>query len=270
MSILRGSFGGRSNNLEENDNLGKEGDASEPDVMPGESVTAALARLRKFHKAEGEGIAISQPLHNEGNHKPSEEPFAEPASSSMWDMDDDLSDDEAPPVPSREGAVPVAPVTPRRAGRARTRLLGFEHSDGAIEDISAPEPTAAVATDTFAVGWLVVIAGPGRGHSFSLYPGVSQIGRGAEQAVSLDFGDVAISREGHASIAYDDETRAFYLGHGGKQNIVRLNNRPVLGTETVTHGDSIRIGETTLMLAALCSEDFSWSQEQESSDGSSE
>ncbi len=271
MSILRGSFSNRSGNVDDASQPGggsAGAESGQPEVLPGESVTAALARLRKFHKAEGEGIAISQPLHREGGEGAAvsqANSFAELPAASMWDMDDDFEGedlDEAPPVPSREGDAPVAPVTPRRAGRVRTRLMGIEHSNGSIEELSVPMAPPGRAPEMFAVGWLAVVNGPGRGHSFVLSAGVSQIGRGEDQAISLDFGDMAISREGHASIAYDEETRSFYLGHGGKQNIVRLNNRPVLGTETLKHGDLVRIGETTLMLAALCGDDFSWSEEQ--------
>ena len=281
MSILRGTFPNRAGNSQESEDQSSSGTGGQPDVLPGESVTAALARLRKFHRAEGEGIAISQPL-NLGT--PAENPsisrsgedvssFSE-GSGSVWDVSDDFSDDEdydAPPVPSRDGEALTAPVTPRRAGRVRTRLIGFEHSDGGIEDIAEPRSVVTTrAAETFPVGWLVVVSGEGRGHYFPLQGGVSQIGRGPDQAISLDFGDMAISREGHASIAYDVETNAFYLGHGGKQNIVRLNNRPVLGTETLKHGDLIRIGETTLRLAALCGDGFSWSGEQKAGGGTSE
>jgi pSer/pThr/pTyr-binding forkhead associated (FHA) protein len=105
---------------------------------------------------------------------------------------------------------------------------------------------------------MVVVAGPGKGHSFAIFNGVSTIGRGTNQSVVLDFGDTSISREKHAAVAYDDEQNSFFLGHGGKSNIVRLNGRPVLSTEDLSHGDSVRIGETTLRFVALCGADFTW------------
>ena len=88
--------------------------------------------------------------------------------------------------------------------------------------------------------------------------GVSQIGRGEDQAVRLDFGDTSISRNNHAAVAYDDEQGKFFLGHGGKSNLVRLNGRPVLSTEEMSNGDEIRIGETTLKFVSLCGENFTW------------
>ena len=180
----------------------------------------------------------------------------------MWDLVSDHDEpDAAPPSPAAAPAeTPAAEQAPvrRSGGRVKTRLLGFDHSNGTLEEIGSRAPAAPDATQ-FPVGWLVVVDGPGRGASTALGHGVSQIGRGEDQAVSLDFGDTAISREGHAMVAYDDETRSFFLGHGGKSNLVRLNGKPVLTTEAIKNGDRIKLGETTLMLVALCGEDFSWS-----------
>ena len=89
--------------------------------------------------------------------------------------------------------------------------------------------------------------------------GVSQIGRDAQETVSIDFGDLSISRKNHASVAYDPDDHSFYVGHGGKANIVRLNGKPVLSTEQIKDGDVLKIGETSLRLKTLCDEDFNWS-----------
>lgn len=171
----------------------------------------------------------------------------------------------AAPAPAPEPQEAPAAITAQRPGRnarrVRTRMLGF---NGGAE--AEPDPFAQADTDAAAaapkmmhpVGWMVVVAGPGEGNAFALYNGVSTIGRGSDQTVPLDFGDTSISREKHAAVAYDDETNAFFLGHGGKSNIVRLNNRPVLSTEDLGHGDTVRIGETTLRFVALCGEDFAW------------
>jgi hypothetical protein len=164
---------------------------------------------------------------------------------------------QSPLDPPAAESVRVDAEPVRRTGRVRTRLLGIDHSSGpmttAFEDGPAAEPVS------FPVGWLVVVDGPGRGTSFALPTGVSQIGRGDGQAVQLDFGDTAISRESHAAIAYDDEQRAFFVGQGGKANLVRLNGRPVLSTEEIVNGDTLRIGETTLRFVAFCDENFAWS-----------
>lgn len=153
----------------------------------------------------------------------------------------------------------VANPAPTRKGRAKTRLLGFRSSNDVGNDVfdetsSSPKPQS----NRFPVGWLVVTDGPGRGASFALYAGVSQIGRSEDQAIALNFGDTAISRANHAAIAYDEEQNAFFVGHGGKANIVRLNGQPILSTEVLNNADLIRIGVTTLRFVALCGAEFGW------------
>lgn len=168
---------------------------------------------------------------------------------------------------TRAGLSPSQPA-PTAVARAKTRVLGFQSAALANRDpfASGAEEKAQPVT-RFPVGWIVVTAGPGRGACFTLSNGVSSIGRGADQAVCLDFGDGSISRNNHASIAYDDEMNRFFLGQGGKSNIVRLNDRPVLSTEDIADGDSIRIGETTLRFVALCGERFHWKKSEQAEDG---
>ena len=159
-----------------------------------------------------------------------------------------------------EGTRPDMAGTSAPAQRpARTRLLGF---GAAATDLADPlgDLSASPAQAKFPCGWLVIVDGPGKGESFALHAGVAQIGRGSDQAISLDFGDRAISREQHAAVAYDPEVGKFYLGHGGKANIIRLNDRPVLSTEEMAHGDMIRIGETILRFAAFCDQSFGWGE----------
>ncbi|WP_298837014.1 FHA domain-containing protein [uncultured Roseobacter sp.] len=155
---------------------------------------------------------------------------------------------------------PAAGRAGRRAGRVKTRLLGFNRGEPDPADPfgAVNEATAAPQHEKFPVGWLVVVEGPGVGHSFSIFSGASMIGRGEDQMIRLDFGDNSISRQNHAAIAYDEEQNKFYLGHGGKSNIIRRNARPVLATEELNHADLIRIGETTLRFVALCGSDFKW------------
>ena len=159
---------------------------------------------------------------------------------------------------------PAAGRAARQAGRVKTRLLGFNTEQDTAPDPFAAQPaqvpaaTAPATPTMYPVGWMVVTDGPGRGNAFTLFDGVSQIGRGDDQAIRLDFGDNSISRSSHAAIAYDDEQQAFFLGHGGKANLVRLNGNPVLSTEQIDSGAMIRIGETTLRFVALCGNQFDW------------
>ncbi|MEM9476084.1 MAG: FHA domain-containing protein [Pseudomonadota bacterium] len=175
------------------------------------------------------------------------------------------------PQPAAAPAAPAEPAEPqqarRRAGRVKTRLLGFNRAEDAAPDPFENAPAAQIAHTMFPVGWIMVIKGPGRGSCFTLFSGASKIGRGEGQAIRLDFGDTSISRDNHAAVAYDEEQRQFYLGHGGKANLVRLNDMPVLSTEPLTDGDLIRIGETTLQFVAFCSEEFAWADTEETEGG---
>lgn len=180
----------------------------------------------------------------------------------------------APPEPTEDaGPIPQHAAQPRAAvevpqpavgrgasrhGRVKTRLLGFNTAMETDADPMLENDKAGAAPYTsFPVGWLIVVDGPGRGSAFTLFQGVSTIGRGEDQTVRLDFGDNSISRAGHASIAYDIRQKGFFIGHGGKANIVRRNDRPVLSTEELAAGDTIMIGETSLRFVPLCCRDFS-------------
>jgi hypothetical protein len=165
-------------------------------------------------------------------------------------------------------AAPAAEPERRRPTRSKTRILGFEMQPASVvplfDDVertpaAVPPANPGQGHVMFPAGWLIVKAGPGRGTAFALSQGVSQIGRGSDQTVSLDFGDMAISRQNHAAIAYDVGTHQFHVGHGGKSNLVRLNGKPLLSTEVVGDGDEIQIGETTLILKVLCTPSFNWS-----------
>lgn len=197
-----------------------------------------------------------------------------PAAVNIWDLEDDgtstaLPEPSAPIAPARPVAAPVADQavasaaaarSPARSRRTKTRLIGFEKSDGDVVDLfNDAQKAAPTKSVRFPVGWIVVAEGPGRGESFSLMAGMSQIGRGEDQAIQLDFGDNSISRSNHAAIVFDPDTKEFLLGHGGKSNIVRLNDKPLISNETLKTGDVIRIGETMLRFVALCDKSFNWS-----------
>lgn len=113
------------------------------------------------------------------------------------------------------------------------------------------------------VGWLVVLKGPGRGAFKPIFAGMNSIGRDPGQRIAIDLGDDTISREEHAFITYDDEQRIFFVQHGGKSNLVRLNKAPVLTPSELKAADVIRIGKTSLRFVPLCGPDFSWDDESE-------
>jgi hypothetical protein len=182
----------------------------------------------------------------------------------IWEMEEEPVRPAPVPTPAREISADAG--ARRRSTRTKTRVLGFEpqpaavvplFDEGRMDDSIEPGDKAGVVM--YPTGWLVISSGPGRGAAVPVMRGVSQIGRGTDQTIALDFGDMAISRQHHAAIAYDPQTHQFHVGHGGKSNLVRLNGKPLLSTAVVGDGDEIQIGETTLVLKVLCTADFNWS-----------
>jgi hypothetical protein len=151
-----------------------------------------------------------------------------------------------------------------------TRLVG---NQGQAAKSAGPPPLTPLQAKTQYVregtvdtqdpvaGWIVVVKGPGRGDFRPIYVGMNSLGRGPDQRVRLDFGDETISRDEHAFITYDDETRTFYLQHGGKSNLVRLGGVPVLAPTVLNPNDTFRIGNTTFRFVACCGPDFDWTNE---------
>ena len=109
------------------------------------------------------------------------------------------------------------------------------------------------------VGWLVVVAGPGKGRSVELGYGMNTIGRGEKSRVQLAFGDQEISRDKHATVTYDPRGGKFFLQHGESTNLTYLEDEPVLSPTEIANGQTIRIGDSTVVkFVALCGPDFHW------------
>lgn len=119
-------------------------------------------------------------------------------------------------------------------------------------------PTGHDTVHDLAVGWIVVIEGPGRGCTKEIFYGMNGIGRDRDERIPLDFGDTSISRSAHAYIVFDEKQNDFYIQHGGKSNLVRLNDAAVLSPIPIKQGDIIEIGSTKLMFVPLCGEAFKW------------
>lgn len=173
-----------------------------------------------------------------------------------------------------EGGFGVDPSPPRGGSVIGTTRLVGNQGQGA----GAPAPASpglkvqqqaktqyvregSVDTNDPVAGWIVVVKGPGRGGFRPVFVGMNSVGRAPSQRICLDFGDESISREEHAFITYDDETRTFYLQHGGKSNLVRLAGKPVLAPTVLGPNDLFRIGNTTFRFVACCGPDFDWSSE---------
>ncbi|UYO51043.1 FHA domain-containing protein [Rhodopseudomonas palustris] len=154
-----------------------------------------------------------------------------------------------------EQRVQQQPVAPAADEINRTRMILRPQ---AAPTTPTSEGKSSSNSDRLIVGWLVVVNGPGRGRFASIYDGLNSIGRGPTEATVLNFGDDGISREQHAFITYDYKTRLFYLQHGGKAGIVRLNDQPVLQPMILNDRDVISISQTTVRFVAFCGPQFDW------------
>lgn len=124
----------------------------------------------------------------------------------------------------------------------------------------AGEGKAAIIPVT---GWLVCVAGPGKGTDYRLHGGYNQIGRGRGLDVMV-IGDPKISEKPMAWIAYDPVSRTFAIGaNAGTTNFFYLNGKPLYANQTVglAPHDRVRMGDTTLIFQPLCGADFSWEEQ---------
>jgi hypothetical protein len=125
-------------------------------------------------------------------------------------------------------------------------------------------PAAAVASEASSalsdpvVGWLAIVAGPGKGQVLPLGYGANSIGRGTGNRVNVDFGDEQISRSQHTIVTYDPRGRKFYLQPGSGAALTYLNDQPLLAPGEIARGTRLTLGNTTLYFQPLCGADFDW------------
>jgi hypothetical protein len=150
---------------------------------------------------------------------------------------------------------------PQSAHSAEARTQLYRPAQPAASQVEAGAPAARAAErDDPVVGWLVVMQGPGKGHSRELGIGSNSIGRDAGQKVVLDFGDDAIHRDKHALVVFDPRSNRFFLQNGnGARNLTYLGDELVLTPVELKGGETIVIGQTHLQFVPFCGPNFSWS-----------
>ena len=166
-----------------------------------------------------------------------------------------------------EKAKPPAPendVQTRRFGAKRAT------ASGTPEPAISPQVGGALpksvethqSSDFPVVGWLVIVDGPGKGRAREIVSGRNAVGRGADNDISLDFGDSQISRVKHAVISYDPRGRRFYIQHGEGANLTYLGDQPVLSPCELEAFSPITLGDTVLRFVPFCGSDFDWQDTQ--------
>ena len=159
-----------------------------------------------------------------------------------------------------------APAAKAEPDRVRTRLLDIASlMRGQERDRATPSPDEAEAPETQqaaaeiasarqvlpTMGWLVIIDGPGRGASFPIFRPVTTIGRGGNQDIRLDFGDLFVSRSAHATILLDRARGKIGVRCGGRTNPVLLNGQVLTGTRLLRHKSCIMVGQTTFRFISV-------------------
>ncbi|MGE0700338.1 MAG: FHA domain-containing protein [Hyphomicrobiaceae bacterium] len=163
----------------------------------------------------------------------------------------------------------IAPQTTPEPAHRMDRMDRMDHMDKSIPPdpghtrILRPPSTVdagpAVATD-MVVGWLVVLAGPGRGNFRPIFSGSNPIGSASGRIV-INFGDDAISREKQAYLVYDGGKRQFLMVPNlDKPNLVSVNGSALLSNTELKSRDKIVMGTTTLLFVPLCGSDFDWTE----------
>ena len=107
------------------------------------------------------------------------------------------------------------------------------------------------------VGWLVCVKGPEKGRDYRIQSGRNTIGRSRKMDVCVA-GDDSISRENHASLAYDRKANRFTLVPGEGRELVYLNGEALYQPSQLGHHDEIELGETKLHFVPFCDEKFHW------------
>lgn len=106
------------------------------------------------------------------------------------------------------------------------------------------------------VGYLICIAGDDFGRGFLLKSGNNAIGR--SQSMDVVITDPKVSREKQAFVLYEPHKRVFYVKPGEGNGLCYFNDELVMMPMQINPYDVITIGDTRLMLIAVCSERFSW------------
>jgi len=158
----------------------------------------------------------------------------------------------------KSGSSPSPPAEPtRRIARPeaakRSRLKGTPATNSMA---ARPAAAAGDALSSLVVGWLVIIAGPGRGKVLPLGYGVNDLGQGAGARLRLDFGDESIIHENQAAIIYTMRSRRFYL-----QSVATgtwLDGRMIRESVELKGNETLQIGQTRLRFVPLCGSGFDW------------
>lgn len=176
----------------------------------------------------------------------------------------------------KKGVSKAIPAKSSDESQDKTRILSRESLSGSLPNQATDKDktklvrrksagNAAVKRhhDDPVTGWLVVVAGPGRGAQVAIGEQDNHIGRGGgsgDPRVVIDFGDDGLSRDNAFVIRYDPKNRKFKIILGGGKNIIYHNGKDLDAPAELCHGDLIEVSQTTLRFVAFCGADFDWAE----------
>ena len=132
----------------------------------------------------------------------------------------------------------------------------------AVVSHSSTEDVKTVAFYDFAdtepvVGWLVCVKGEYFGQSFNLKTGQNFIGRALNMDIPLAK-DTGISRNRHAIITYDPQSRMFFIQPGESNGLTYLNNGVLLAYQPLEAYEKIKVGNSEFIFVPCCGKHFAW------------
>ena len=224
-----------------------------PDPVEGSRATDASERTVRIDRSKS-SAKLAWPARDE---KDSPRPQGRPAAGDRGQLGRSPEIQDPHEEPTRlVGSSADRPLSRRPPDtRAYPPEPADEPTDEMTRLVAPSEPTEHDPV----VGWLVVIAGPGRGRSLEIGAGINSIGRAAGHKLALNFGDMLISREKHALLVYDPRSHRFFLNNGEVRNLTYVNDDVVLAPVELMGGETIAVGNTQLRFVRLCDADFNWS-----------
>ena len=123
-------------------------------------------------------------------------------------------------------------------------------------DVPAPETPAAAPAGPVA-GWLVVLDGQAKGRDLRLGVGRTFLGLDADGAPVTLSADAPLSAR-RAVLVYDEEKSAFTLLPGSSQELCYLGGDAVLTPQSLTGGETLRMGGAAMKFVPFCGAEFHW------------
>lgn len=152
-------------------------------------------------------------------------------------------DDGARAADPRAGEMPDRKVPDEQSGG---RSLGTAPKRVARGRDEKTVAHGAGEEDWETAGWLAFLDRSVKGGYSVVRPGQNSIGRGPDNHIVIE-GERTVTREAAAFIIVDPDDRSVHLRPGIGRSIVRINDKLVADTQSVSPGDRIQIGKVTCM-----------------------